>query len=255
MHGWSASPILYKDMVIVNCDQDAVAYLVALDQRTGEERWRIDRPNRTRSYCNPIIVDTPDWNGGGATRKQMVLTGSKSVASYDPDSGKQWWVIDGPTEQFVASPVYTDGVIFITGGFPTMHQMGIDPSGSGNVSSSHVLWHDAKAGAYVPSPIADGKYVYCVSDEGMATCMEAKTGKKMWVQRLGKHHRPSPVWAEGRIYFLADDGEMFVVKSGAAFELISKNALGEDCFASPAISRGQMFIRTVGSLYCVGRRD
>jgi hypothetical protein len=85
--------------------------------------------------------------------------------------------------------------------------------------------------------------------------MEAKTGKKMWVQRLGKHHRPSPVWAEGRIYFLADDGEMYVVKSGAVFELIAKNALGEDCFASPAISRGQMFIRTVGSLYCIGRRD
>lgn len=251
VHGWGSSPILYKDMVIVNCDQDAVAYLVAFDQLTGEERWRTDRPNRTRSYCNPIIVDT---SAEGGSRKQMVLTGSKSVASYDPETGRQWWVIDGPTEQFVASPVYTDGVIFITGGFPTFHLMGIDPTGAGNVSGSHVLWHDAHSGAYVPSPIADGAYVFVVSDDGQATCLEAKTGVRKWSQKIGKHFRPSPVWAEGRLYYLADNGEMTVLKSGPRFEVLAKNPIGEDCFASPAISRGQMFIRTLGNLYCVGQK-
>jgi outer membrane protein assembly factor BamB len=251
-HGWSAAPILYDDKVIVNCDQDAVAYIVALDRITGEERWRIDRPNRTRSYCNPIIADTPDGHGG--TRRQMVLTGSKSVASYDPDSGRQWWVLDGPTEQFVASPVYTDGVFFITGGFPTFHMMGIDSGGSGNITDTpHVLWHDPHSGAYVPSAVGDGKYVFVVSDEGQATCLEARTGKRLWSQRIGKHYRPSAVWAEGRVYFLGDDGEMTVVKSSPAYEALAKNALEEDCFASPAISRGQMFIRAVGHLYCIGK--
>jgi outer membrane protein assembly factor BamB len=252
MHGWSAAPILYKDLVIVNCDQDAPAYIVALEQLTGEERWRIDRPNRTRSYCDPIIVDAPDGDRG--TRRQMVLTGSKSVASYDPDTGRQWWVIDGPTEQFVASPVYTDGVVFITGAFPTFHLMGIDPGGSGNVTKSHVLWHDPHSGAYVPSPIADGKYVFVVSDEGQATCLEARSGKRCWSQRIGKHFRPSPVWSEGRLYFLADDGQTTVLRSGPEFEVLAKNELGEDCFASPAISHGQIFIRSVGHLYCIGRK-
>jgi outer membrane protein assembly factor BamB len=248
-HGWSAAPILYEDKVIVNCDQDAPAYIVALDRLTGEERWRIDRPNRTRSYCDPLIVTTEDG------RRQMVLTGSKCVASYDPDSGKQWWLVDGPTEQFVASPVYTDGVIFITGGFPTFHLMGIDPTGSGNLTDSrNILWHDPHSGAYVPSPIADGRYVFVVSDDGQATCLEAKTGKRMWSQRIGKHFRPSPVWAEGRLYFLADTGEMTVLKSGPEFEILAKNDLAEDCFASPAVCGGQLFLRSTSHLYCIGTK-
>jgi outer membrane protein assembly factor BamB len=252
MHGWGSSPILYKDMVIFNGDQDAEAYIVALRTATGEEVYRIDRLNRTRSYCNALIVDTPKAEGG--TKTQMVLTGSKSVASYDPNNGRQWWVVDGPTEQFVASPVYTDGAFFITGGFPQMRMMGIDAASAGNVTGTKsILWYDPHSGAYVPSPIADGQYVFTVSDEGRCTCLEARTGKRMWSEQIGKHFRPSPVWAEGRLYFLADNGTMTVLKSGPAFEMLAKNELGEDCYASPAISNGQIFLRTVGSLYCIGK--
>src|SRR5262249_4779932 len=137
VHGYCSSPVLYKDMVIVNGDQDAEAFIVALDQRTGKERWRADRPNRTRSYCTPLIVSA-------AGKKQLVLSGSKSVASYDPDTGKQWWVIDGPTEQFVASLVFANNLFFMTAGFPTYHIMGIRPDGAGDVTKTHVLWHKAK---------------------------------------------------------------------------------------------------------------
>lgn len=248
MHGWGSSPILYKDFVILNGDQDAEAYLVALRKETGEEAWRVDRPNKTRSYCNALITDTPDG------RTQMVLTGSKSVASYDPNTGKQWWLIDGPTEQFVASPVYADGTFFITGGFPQMRMMGIADDASGNVTNTKAIrWYDPHSGAYVPSPIAEGKCVFDVSDEGRCTCVEARTGKRMWSQPIGKHFRPSPVAAEGRLYFLADTGEMTVLKAGPTFEVLTKNTLGEDCYASPAISHGQIFIRTVSNLYCVGK--
>ena len=106
--------MLYKDLVIVNGDQDAPkgsAYIVALDRKTGEEKWRIDRPNKLRSYCPPVVVDA-------AGKKQLVLTGSKCVASYDPDTGKQHWIIDGPTEQFVSSMVLHDGVLLMTAGYP-----------------------------------------------------------------------------------------------------------------------------------------
>jgi len=244
-HGFCSPPILYRDMLIINGDQDAEAYLVALDQATGAERWRADRPNRTRSYCPPLVIDA-----GG--KKQLVLSGSKCVASYDPDTGKQNWVLDGPTEQFVASLVFTDDVLFVTGGFPEYHLLGLRTDGRGNVTHKAVLWHETRGASYVPSPIAHGKYFFIVSDDGLASCFEARTGKRLWFHRLGRHHSASPVAAGGYLYFPDDDGKTFVLKAGPKFELVSKNALGEECRASPAISRGQIFIRTFDSLFCIG---
>jgi len=249
MHGFCSSPILYKDMVIVNGDQDAQAYLVALDKHTGSERWRTDRPNRTRSYCAPIIVEA-------AGKNQLVLSGSKCVASYDPDTGKQHWLIDGPTEQYVASLVYTEGVLFLTCGYPDFHNMGIRPDGSGNVTQTHVLWHEKKVPArkasYVPSPIAVGPHFFMISDLGYVRCFEAKTGKSLWMEKLGQHHSASPVAADGLLYLPADDGTTYVLKAGSVFEVVSRNELGEECYGSPAISRGQIFLRTLHHLYCIG---
>ncbi len=251
-HGFCSPPILYKDMLIVNGDQDAEAYLVALDQKTGGERWRTDRPNRFRSYCPPLIVDA-------AGRKQMVLTGAQAVDSYDPDTGKQLWHIDGPTEQFVASVVYGDGLFFLTAGFPDFHNMAIRPDGSGNVTGTHVAWHEkkvpARKAAYVPSPIAHGSYFFVVSDLGYVRCFEAKTGKALWMEKLGVHHSASPVSAGGLLYFPADEGVTFVVRAGPKFELVSRNDLDEECYASPAVSRGQMFVRTLHHLYCIGKGE
>ena len=246
VHGFCTCPVLYKDLLILNGDQDAEAWIVALDKKTGQERWRTDRPNRTRSYCTPIIVDA-------AGKKQMVLSGSKCIASYDPDTGKQIWLIDGPTEQFVAGLVMLDNILFMTAGFPTYHLMGIRPDGTGNVTNTHVLWHDTRSADYVPSPVAHDKYFYWVNDNGVAGCVLAKTGERMWTERLGKHHSASPVEAEGRLYFLADDGVMYVLKSGPKLEIIQRNKLGEECYASPAISNGQMFIRAANNLYCIGK--
>jgi outer membrane protein assembly factor BamB len=249
VHGFCSSPVLYKDMVIVNGDQDAEAWIVALDKTTGAERWRADRPNRTRSYCVPIIVHA-------AGKMQLVLSGSKCVASYDPDTGKQIWIIDGPTEQFVSSLVYADDVLFLTTGFPTYHLMGIRPDGEGNVTDTHVLWHEKpRTSAYVPSPIAHGHYFFWVHDNGVAGCVEAKTGNRMWTQRLGRHHSASPVSAGGNLYFPDDDGITYVFKAGPEFKLIAKNALDDECYASPAIAHGQLFIRTLHSLYCIENRD
>lgn len=251
-HGFCSSPVLYKDLVILNCDQDDVAWIVACEKNTGVERWRTDRPNRTRSYCTPIIVEA-------AGKTQMVLSGSKCVASYDPATGKQHWLMDGPTEQFVASPVFAEGIFFITGGFPERHFVGIRPDGTGNISQTHIAWHnklDAKIVSYVPSPIVCGPYFFVVSDMGHASCLEAKTGKSLWQEKLGRHHWPSPVRAGNLLYFLDDDSNTHVVKAAPKFERVATNPLGEEkesCYASPAISRGQIFIRTLGNLYCIGK--
>jgi len=248
-HGFCSSLLLYDDLVIVNADQDARradrAYIVALEKATGKERWRIDRPNRVRSYTPPVVFEA-------AGKDQMVVSGSKCTASYDPRTGKRHWIVDGPTEQFVASMVYTDGMFVITGGYPTLHSLGIRPDGEGNVSKTHVAWHIRSEAAYVPSPIAAGKYFFLVSDKGMASCLVAKTGKVMWSKQLGRHHSASPVSADGRLYFLDDDGVMFVLDASPEFRLIEKNVLKESCFASPAISGGRIFIRGLKHLYCIG---
>jgi outer membrane protein assembly factor BamB len=244
IHGFCSSPVLYGDMIVLNCDQDAPASIVAYGKDNGQEKWRADRPNRTRSYCTPIIRSL-------AGRQQLLLSGSKCVASYDPDTGRQLWIVDGPTEQFVASLVVADGVVFVTAGFPTLHEIAIDPSGSGNVTSSHVLWHDHRAPSYVPSPIASDHWIFLVSDDGIATCWEVRTGKLMWKHRLGPHHSASPVSAAGNLYFTADDGHTFIIKAAPEFKLISDNPLGEECHASPAISQGDLLIRTLHNLYCI----
>jgi outer membrane protein assembly factor BamB len=245
VHGFCSSPVLYKDLLILNCDQDSEsACIVAYEKSTGKEKWRTPRPNRTRSYCTPIIRDL-------AGREQLVLSGSKCVASYDPDTGQQLWLVDGPTEQFVASLVVTDGIVFVTGGFPTYHLMGINPDGAGNVTNSRVLWHDHKGASYVPSPIAAGDWFFVVSDGGVASCWEARTGKELWKQRLGAHHSASSVSAGGNLYFTADNGDTFVFKAAPEYQPIAINSLGEECRASPAISQGEIFIRTLGHLYCV----
>ena len=246
VHGFCSSLLLYKDMVILNGDQDAPAYIVAFDQATGAERWRADRPNRTRSYCPPVVFRL-------AGKDQLVLSGSKCVASYNPNDGKQYWLVDGPTEQFVASLVTTEGMLMVTGGYPTLHIIGIRPDGAGNVTDSHVAWHVRKNPSYVPSPIACGKHLFLVSDKGHASCLEAKTGKYMWTQRLGRHHSASPVLAEGRLYFVDDDGKTHVLNAAPKFERIALNELGEKCFASPAISGGRIYLRAERHLYCMGK--
>jgi outer membrane protein assembly factor BamB len=130
--------------------------------------------------------------------------------------------------------------------------MAIRPDGEGNVTRSHIAWRDTRGAAYVPSPIAHDKYFFLVSDGGLASCLDARTGKRLWMERLGRHHSASPVSAAGHLYFLDDDGTMFVLKGSSQFELVSRNELGEQCSASPAVAHGQIFIRALHHLYCIG---
>jgi outer membrane protein assembly factor BamB len=250
MHGFCSSPILYRDKVIVNGDHDGDSYLVALDRKSGRTLWKTPRQNKTRSYCVPLLREL-------AGRPQMILSGDKCVASYDPNNGTRHWVIDGPTEQFVASPVYNQkaGLLFVTGGFPDHHILAIKPDGTGNITKTDkIVWRTNKGVAYVPSPIAEGNYFLVVSDSGVAHCFDAATGNLAWQERLGEHHA-SLVSANGLVYFLNDQGMMNVVKPGPTFVRVAQNELGERTFASPAISQGQMFLRGDAHLFCIGERE
>ena len=245
MHGYCSSPVLWKDTVIVNGDHDGSGYLVALDRATGRTVWKTPRPNNTRSYCTPLL-------GQMAGHNQMVLSGSKCVAGYDPDTGAQRWIIDGPTEQFVASLVYNGELLFMTCGYPDHFMQAIRPDGTGNVTKTHVLWQKDQDCSYVPSPIAVGPYFLVVSDTGVATCLEAASGRSIWRERLGPHYSASLVAANGWVYFLSDKGVTTIVKPGPQPEIVARNALGEETYASPALSAGRLFLRGIDHLYCIG---
>lgn len=253
VHGFGHPPILYKDLVIINADQDAPsgkkAYIVALDKKTGEEKWRIDRPNKLRSYTPPVVVEV-------AGKKQMVLTGSKCVTSYDPDTGKLIWIVDGPTEQFVSSVVYHDGLILLTAGFPVYWVMAIDPTGTGNVTKTHVVWSKKNEGTYVPSPVAHDGKMFLIDDKSYkASCWDVKTGKMYWQEQLGRvKFHASAIVAQGRVYLTADDGITYVLKASDDYELLAKNPIGEKVMSSLAFSNGDVFIRGDKHLWCIGEK-
>lgn len=247
-HGYCSCPVLWNGKVIINGDHDGDAYLVALDQKTGEEIWKTERPNKTRSYCTPIIREIDG-------RTQMILSGSLSVASYDPDTGDQHWVIDGPTEQFVASIVYHEdlNLLFMTCGFPQKHMLAIRPDGSGNVTKTHVAWRDTAGASYVPSPIAIGDYFLVVADNGVASCFVAETGERHWRERLPGGHSASILAANGLAYFTSDEGIVSVLKPGPTFDVIAQSEVGENVYASPAVYGNQLFIRGEEHLFCIGK--
>ncbi|MCC6509868.1 MAG: PQQ-binding-like beta-propeller repeat protein [Pirellulaceae bacterium] len=247
VHGYCTCPVLFGNLLILNGDHDGESFIVALDKRNGQEIWRVAREHKTRSYVTPIIRDF-----GGRT--QMILCGSKSVTSYEPSTGKLIWHMDGPTEQFVASMVDDGQRVFLTAGYPDRHILAIDPTGTGNVTDSHVLWRSKKNCAYVPSPIVVGSYFLVTSDDGIASCYDASSGERLWFERLGNHYSTSPIAAAGLVYFTADNGITKVVRPGRTFELISENSLGEACYASAAASAGHLFYRTTGHLVSIGAK-
>jgi len=244
-HGYCSSPIVFEDKLIVNGDHDGDAYLVALDRATGKTLWKVDRENKTRSYVTPIIR-TIDG------RPQMILSGSKSVASFDPRTGERIWDMDGPTEQFVASMVDNGRLVFLTAGFPDHHILAIDPKAKGHVDGKQIAWRTTENCSYVPSPVIVGDYFLVVADNGIASCYQADEGKRMWKQRIGRHFSASLLSNDGLAWFLSDDGVMTIVRPGPSYDAVATCELGEACFASPAASNGQLFIRAEKHLYAIG---
>ena len=236
----------------MNGDHDGPSYIVGLERKTGKTLWKTKRPNRTRSYCVPTIYHI-------SNRTQMILSGDKSVASYDPDTGKNIWYLNGPTDQFVASIVHNKdaNLLFMTGGFPAHHIMGLRHDGNGVINDQKILqWHHRTPNwvSYVPSPISEGKYFLILNDRGFASCFDAKSGKNTWAgEKLGRGAHASLVSAEGLVYFTFDDGTTRLIRAGKALDIVTENSIGEGVFASPAISQGQIFIKGDRHLFCIGK--
>lgn len=247
-HGYCASPVLFENLVIVNGDHDGDSYLVALDQATGQIVWKVPRLYKTRSYVTPLVRTL-------AGRTQLLLSGSRHVASFDPRTGQLLWKVEGPTEQFVSSPVDNGQLVFFTAGYPTYHVLAIRPDGEGDVTNSHVVWHETSAKCYVPSPVVVGPHLIVADDRGTANCFEAASGRRLWQARLGSHFNNSLVTAGGLVYLTADDGLTKVIHPGPELEVVAESPLGERCEASLALAHGCVFIRGERHLFCFGRPE
>jgi hypothetical protein len=247
IHGFCTSPILFQDLLIINGDHDGDSFIFGLDKKTGRTVWKTPREFKTRSYCTPIIREADG-------RTQMVFSGSQRVVSLDPRDGSRHWRIEGPTEQFVASLVYDGTLFYLTGGFPERHILAIRPDGHGDVSDTHIVWRTTKGAAYVPSPIVEGPYFLVTKDDGIVSCFEAQTGRRFWMERMGRHYSASIVSAEGLVYLTDDEGITKVVRPAAELDVVAENQLGENCYASPAISNQQIFMRGREHLICIGKK-
>lgn len=249
-HGGGGSPILYRDLLIFNCDgNDVDAFVVALDAKTGKERWRRDRRKPSdQAYTTPLVI-----NVGG--RDQLLSVGAYRAVAYDPLTGQEIWRVDyEPGFSNVPRPVFGHGLVFIATGFQEPTLIAVRTDGSGDVTRSHIAWTLKRGAPFTPSPILVGDELYVVSDAGILTVVDARTGKVHYQQRLGGNYSASPVLADGRLYFSSEEGVTTVVAPGTTFNRLSANRLEGAMLASMAVADGAIFVRSDTHLYRLGAR-
>jgi outer membrane protein assembly factor BamB len=245
--GWghSSSPTLYKDLILLLCDHTPASYLLALDKKTGAEKWKVERGKGLRSYSTPFVAK-------GVDRDELIVNSSKGVDAYDPSTGEHFWFLPGPNRFPVPSPSYDDGVLYMNRGHRSGPYMALKTGGKGDISTTHVQWRVETGAPYVSSVVYYEGLVYMANGVGVVRCVDGKTGERVWQERIGGVFSASPVAADGKIYLLAESGEMVVLKAGRQPVVLSRNNIDERSIASPAISNGQIFIRTDDHLVCVG---
>jgi outer membrane protein assembly factor BamB len=254
---FGSSPIIHNGRVIVQADVQKDSFLAALDLKTGKELWRTAR------------TDVPTWSTptihvvGGKT--QILVNGFRQMAAYDFETGAEIWTLKGGGDIPVPTPVIGHGMIFLTSAHgPAAPVFAIKETATGNISletgqttNAHVAWSAARDGGYMITPVLYQDLLYVTKNNGVINTFDAKTGEKVYQERLGTGttgFTASPVAADGKIYFTSEDGDVFVVKAGRTFELLSKSPLGDTGMATPAISEGVLFFRTGKHIMAIGAK-
>jgi outer membrane protein assembly factor BamB len=245
-HGYSCSPVLFDDKVIINGDSQGDSFVAALNKADGRIIWRISHDKPAHSFSTPIFRKM-------AGKMQMIFCGNKEIASYNPTDGSQYWFVNGPSEDFCSSPVYNkkSGLVLVSSAWPLRNLVAIRPDGKGDVTKSHVVWQSRNGAYYVPSPVCTDDYLFTTMTSGQVNCIEVATGNIVWAEDLGMQYS-SPVLANGLVYMPNDEGVITVIKPGPKFEYIAKNSIGEKMYASPAISNGKIYLRGFQHLFCIG---
>jgi len=252
-HGPGGSPVIFEDLLILNCDGSDIQFVVALDKNTGAIRWKKKREhigedrltgksNVPMSYTTPLLAEI---NG----TIQLLSSGADSIVSYNPRNGEEYWWFRYDGYSNVPRPVVGKGLVFISSGYDRPEFYAVKVDGTGDVTESHLGWNMKKAAPLNPSPLLVGDELYLVDDDGIATCLDAVTGTQHWQRRIGGNFSASPTLADGKIYLLDEDGKTTVLAPGKKYEVLATNTLEGRTLATPAMVDHSVFLRTDTHLY------
>jgi outer membrane protein assembly factor BamB len=255
--GFASSPVIWKDRVIVQCDVQRGSFLAAFDLKDGAELWRTPRAD-VPTWSTPTV-----WEHGDTA--QVVVNGWKHIGGYDARTGKEVWRLTGGGDIPVPTPVVAHGLVFITnahGRMAPIYAVRTDARGdislpAGETTNAGIAWSTHREGAYMQTPVVYGDYLYVCRDNGVLSCYEAKTGSRLYQERLGTGatgYTASAVAADGKLYYTSEDGDVQVVRAGPEFKLLATNPLGETCLSTPAVSDGTLFFRTRSHVVAIGGR-
>ena len=249
--GYASSPVIYDGSVIVQADVQQNAFLASFSLKDGKEQWRTKRDD-VPTFGTPTIAEV---NG----RATIIVNGWKHIGGYDAETGLELWKLRGGGDIPAPTPVVAGNLAYVTnahGSMSPIYAIKLDSAGDislkgDDTENAGVAWSSRRDGSYMPTPLVYGDYLYICRDNGIAVCFEAKTGKKVYEERLGTGRSgftASVIAGDGKIYFTSEDGDIYVVKSGPKFELLATNPMGEVCMATPALSAGTLYYRTQSHL-------
>jgi outer membrane protein assembly factor BamB len=244
--GYASSPIIYRGLVIVQCDIQKDSFIAAFRVKDGTRAWRAQR-DELPSWSTPVVYE-------GKTRTELITSGSKYYRGYDPLTGIELWRLRDDTQVKVPSPVIAHDLFYLSGGNPRGREFYVVRAGAtgdisvptGQDSTASVVWRKPRGSPYTPTPIVYGGYLYVCNDNGVLTVYDANSGTQVYVHRIGTTNSTfsaSPIAGNGQLYFSSEDGEVFVVKAGPVYELLATNQMGEPLMATPAVSDGLILIR------------
>lgn len=253
--GNASSPIIYSDLVIVQCDQQKGSFLIALDIKTGKTVWKTSR-EELPSWGTPTIYP-------GKARPELVTNAPNFIRGYDPKTGKELWRLGGSSKITAPTPIFTEDLIVVSSGRrPEMPIFVIRAGATGDItlkegqtSNASVVWSRQKVGSYMPTPLVYRGLLYVLKNQGILSCYDLVSGEEKYTDRIphqGSGFSASPVASDGKIYLPSEDGDMFVVKAGPKFELLGTNRIGQALMATPAISGGMLFVRAERDLFAIG---
>lgn len=248
--GPGSSPIVFRDLLIVNFDGYDLQYVVALDKHSGRTVWKADRSidygtdngDYKKAYCTPAVFEHQG-------RLQLVSPAAVGTVAYDPATGRELWKVYHGGFNPAARPLYSHGLVIINteGG---LRLLAVRPDGTGDVTKTHIAWSYGRATPTRPSQLIVGDHLYMVNDQGIVTCLDVRTGEPTWTQRMGGRHSASPIYADGRIWFFDEENRSRVIEAHPReFRQLAENPLDAGCMASPAVLDDALIVRTKTHLY------
>ncbi|PHS00745.1 MAG: hypothetical protein COA78_23615 [Blastopirellula sp.] len=255
-HGSGGSPVLFEDLLIITCDGIDAQFMVALDKHTGKEKWRKKRDhlsearrngekNAPQGYSTPLLIPYKNTT-------LLLSTGVDHVAAYDPRTGEEIWWSEYDGYSVIPRPVVAHDMVFVTSSYNKPVFYGVRLGGKGNVTESHIAWTLEKGAPHSPSPIVVGDEIYIVSDRGIGTCLDAKTGEQHWQERLGGNYSASPVYVGGLIYFQDEKGTTIIIEPGTELKEVARNTVEGRTLATFTPINNALLLRTDTHLYRIG---